>query len=355
MNISREQSIVLRGLAILGIVIHNILVGGFGFVSCNEMTFNINKTDSFFLSVTHPDIMTVGNFFAFLGWLGVPVFVLLSGYGLERKYGNTIINKQDYFRYNYLKLFLLMLPAVIFYIVTFTLSKDWISVISNILSLSLLGNIWHFSIPLNPSVYWYFGLTWELYILFILLKYVNRNHTAENSIMLIAGLVCVFLQILSYLLFPGYPDLMEWLRRNFVGWLPIFFIGIWMAHSNNSIRLPNNRIVLLVGAIVSLVLISFFNISFWSWIIVPYIALLFFALLGKYIYRGNLLRVLFIWLGRYSATIFVSQTIARGFSRRLFENTSILLMVVFYLFFTAVLAIGYQVVYVKLKNLCKLV
>ena len=168
MVIERDKTTVWRGLAILGIMIHNLLVGNFGFLSCNEMTYKPEKAMAFWDALVHPSLSIVGDSFAFLGWLGVPVFVFLSGFGLERKYSSIqTVAPKKFLQYNYRKLIVLLLPAVLCYIVFFVASHNWTSVISSILSLSLLGNIWHLILPLDPSIYWYFGLTWELYIFFL--------------------------------------------------------------------------------------------------------------------------------------------------------------------------------------------
>ena len=186
MTIDRDKTTLWRGLAISGIVIHNLLVGNFGFVGCNEMTFRISKTEDFMSSILHPSLSSIGDIFAFGGWIGVPVFVFLSGYGLQKKYGKTAsVNAKEYFTYNYRKLLLLLLPAVLFYSAFYVLTKNWPSLFSSVLSLSLLGNLWHLQLPLNPSIYWYFGLTWELYILYLIFRKCFTSQKSLNSGMLV--------------------------------------------------------------------------------------------------------------------------------------------------------------------------
>lgn len=316
------------------------------------MTFKMENTYAFFSQFTTPNWSLLGNVFAFIGWLGVPVFVFLSGFGLQKKYSKGNIEARDYLHYNYMKLLALMLPATIFYLATFIVGRDWTSVISSVLSLSMLGNLWHFALHLNPTVYWYFGLTWELYLIYLL---VRKCNVCKNNCrtLLIGGSICILLQFMLHSIAPENRVVLEWFRRNFIGWLPIFLMGIWMAERNVQYWLPSNKGVSLVLSILLLVGICFMNYNFFVWIFTPFAALAFFALLGKSIYGVPLLSNAFIWIGKYSSLIFVSQTIARGFARRLFENNSIILLVLCYLAMTILIALAYKIVYDKILKMIR--
>lgn len=348
----RQTTILLRGIAITCIVVHNILVGSFGFVRCNEMTYSVMRTTEFVSSIDSPSISFLGQMFAFLGWLGVPIFVFLSGYGLEKKYGGNAIEVKPYLKRNYLKLFLLLLPAVVFYILTFCLQRDWTSVTSNILSLSLLGNIWHFLIYLNPTVYWYFGLTWELYICFLLIK---RFYTSSkiNKMLILWGGISIALQVFVYYTFEN-NVLFEWLRRNFIGWMSVFFLGIFCANTNRDVPVPSNTILQVTICVLLLPVMVLMNYHFISWLFIPFVALYAFLIFARVLTKTRFFNAFFMWIGTYSAAIFVMQTIARGISRRLFENVSIILMMLVYLFLTVILAIAYKKVYERLKQMAKL-
>lgn len=78
--LTKENSKILRGLAITAIVLHNFLhIDLFGLSSENEMSFSVEKFMAFFSSLD--DGLLVAQIFSFLGWVGVPVFVFLTGYG----------------------------------------------------------------------------------------------------------------------------------------------------------------------------------------------------------------------------------------------------------------------------------
>lgn len=157
-----------------------------------------------------------------------------------------------------------------------------------------------------------------------------------------------------FVLCPYYNIVLEWLRRNFVGWLPIFFIGIWYANTNYQIKFPSNKLILLLFSAIMLIAICLMNLNFYAWLFAQFFALIFFALIGKLSYNVRVLKQIFLWLGKYSALIFVSQTIARGFSRRLFENTSIFIMVLAYILLTMIISMGYKYLYDKLLKIAKI-
>lgn len=191
MQISRDFTTILKGLAIIAIVIHNYPVISSGNVYCNEMRFSPEITEAFFNELKSPSVTIIGDFFKFIGWLGVPIFVFLSGFGLAKKYsgkGNALSVK-EYLSYNYLKLLFLLLPAVIFYLAIFIATKDWQAVASSLVSLTLFGNVVNHVLPINPPVYWYFGLTWQLYLIYIVIDFISSSFSRKrlNATMLTGG------------------------------------------------------------------------------------------------------------------------------------------------------------------------
>ena len=80
--LTRENSLILRGVAIVFIMLHNFLhVDFWGFTGENEMTFSLDNAAGFF-SACAAGSNWVGEFLSHIGWIGVPVFVFLTGYGV---------------------------------------------------------------------------------------------------------------------------------------------------------------------------------------------------------------------------------------------------------------------------------
>ena len=78
---------ILKGYAILFIILHNYChLKEFGLPQENEMSFTSLNWEIFIQHVTSSPIMLIPDLLSFVGWIGVPVFVFLSGFGLTKKY-----------------------------------------------------------------------------------------------------------------------------------------------------------------------------------------------------------------------------------------------------------------------------
>lgn len=111
----KENTAIMRGVAITAIMLHIYLHKEvFGFTQENEAFFSQERADSFMNAITTLDTNLFGEMFSFLGWIGVAVFVFLTGYGLAKKYPDkSDIDARRYVKHNYLKLFLLMLIGIL--------------------------------------------------------------------------------------------------------------------------------------------------------------------------------------------------------------------------------------------------
>ena len=313
MSISRKQCNELRGLAILAIIFHNFLhQTRFGFTTQNESSFDPARTQEFLGRVFHEGFWnSLGEVFSFLGWIGVPVFVFLSGYGLVKKYeqGSTPLKIKTYVKHSWLKLFLLMLPGVLFC----ALYNQFMGLgglhthIRYAIYLSLLGNFVGID-TMTPSIYWYFGLTFELYLVYILF-----NRFRSKRLLLICMIAPLILQL--GLLLLGQDNLVHFNLRNFIGWLPVFGTGIYLGryekpHVENSEK-PSSRWLYLLLLLLSSGLIVLCNVSPWSWVLIHFAALLFFYSLIKVFDGLTPVKSLFAFIGTYASFIFASHPIAR--------------------------------------------
>ena len=71
----------MRGLAIIGIFLHNYCHWlGFA-VKENEYTFTMSKASDLMQALAHPDLNLPIHLVSFFGHYGVPVFLFLSAYG----------------------------------------------------------------------------------------------------------------------------------------------------------------------------------------------------------------------------------------------------------------------------------
>lgn len=96
---------------------------------------------------------------------------------MEKKYQREErIETGRYIRHSYLKLFWLLLPAALFYFVGYSFLEGGLAKgLNNVFVLTMLNNFVCNIIPFSPGVYWYFGLTFQLYLLFLLLRKFNNR------------------------------------------------------------------------------------------------------------------------------------------------------------------------------------
>lgn len=206
MALSKDNTQVLRGLAILSIILHNFLhLPQFGFAAQNESSFTLQNTKDFLAGWGDGVLPVIGHVISFIGWVGVPVFIFLSGYGLVMKYerGNHPFSVCDHIVSSWKKLFCLMFPAVIYFMLPHLHNGFYL--LKSVLSLTMLTNLFIHVFPPDPGVYWYFGLAFELYLL-----YLFFHKFRSSKVLWISG--CVVLALAGLLEHTRY-------LRSFFLWL----------------------------------------------------------------------------------------------------------------------------------------
>ena len=310
-SLNREILTIMKGLGILFIALHNFLhIGSVThFVKENENTFDISRTYSFFDVLINCDWNIFGQFFSFLGWIGVPVFLFASGYGLVKKYSTyTPLKTKDYIFHSWKKLFLLLLPAEIFSILISLLKGNWTELIPlSLLRLTMLQNFVCAWFPFTPGVHWYFGLTFELYLLYLLINQVDT----KKLLTIFVGILLV--QIVAVIIGGTQDTIWSLIRHNFVGWGHVFLIGMIIAKTDVYKFIPQSNMVLLFLSAICLVILPFLQFNIFVWLLfVPFVSLMFFVYFAVFIQR-SFVKHIFLWLGNYSAFIFVTHPIARLF------------------------------------------
>lgn len=353
---SRENSNVMRGLAIMAIMYHNLLhTKTFGFSVENEMSFSYQRVEAF-LQAMKGDRCWGADVVSFLGWLGVPVFIFLTGYGLAIKYTPSQLNNHNtpeqflegsrFLRHSYLKLFLLMLPAVFLFAIPDLVVHEYLSVAKKLFSLTLLSNFNYPVLSYSPGVYWYFSLTFQYYVLFYLLQ-----HRWFTDQWLFIGSVAS-LVILVFLVEIEMPWLLSVYRHCFTGWFPLFSLGIWQAHRDDKYAgIGWGKCSMIV--VCTAVLVFLMNLNLIAWSVVPIVALMFFISLSRLLLMFNRLRLIIAWIGRYSAFVFVCHPIARAIVYRINNSIPLYGVIVIYFFLTMLLAVLYCRLYKKIIVLFK--
>ena len=333
--LSRTESAALRGIAILGIILHNYChFLGFA-VKENEYKFDSSRPMQFFDKLFSLDSDLFIHFFSFLGHYGVPIFLFISGYGLVKKYeahpqtGNENPSHREghsvgfaFIRKHFLKLFRLMIIGYLVFIGVYLLRHSdgaqvysWDHVLTQ---LTMTINFFYFDPDhiIKPGPYWYFGLMLQLYILYILVIYRWR----QNSLLIALAAGSILLEAC----FGNQQDWLNYIRYNFIGGLLPFCMGIWAARrdplSNSPEGESNSKPPLgeVWWGLISALFVLIGGMYFWTWLIVPaFIATgaiatvkLLSACKGILSPLSSLLSPL-SWLGSISAMLFVMHPIAR--------------------------------------------
>ena len=207
-----------------------------------------------------------------------------------------------------MKLFLLMTPAYLFYwlcrvfIAFFSeprlnLNGFVYLVVKGVSQLTFTTNFF-FPETIDPGVYWYFGLTAQLYILYAMLKKLS-----DHNLIIIATLDVLLLSVLE--IFDMSLPYVFLLRKSGIGWLACFIIGIILARKR--VEVSSSSFLLFVFL---LVLLALFSISVYSWMLPELFCVILFVL-----YRKNMIICNRIWanVGNISASIFAIHPILRYF------------------------------------------
>ncbi|MCI6161560.1 MAG: acyltransferase [Prevotellaceae bacterium] len=308
--LSLAESKALRGIAILGIVLHNYChFLGFA-VKENEYTFHADKPMQLWDKCLALDKDFFVHLLSFFGHYGVPVFLFISGFGLVAKYekgGAEEVPTVAFVRYHFLKLFRLMFIGYgVFVAVYFMRANDgwevyaWDKVLAQ---LTMTANI-VFAEPnriIKPGPYWYFGLMLQLYIVYRLLFY--RHRTPGVLLAMMAG--CWMLQVAATVWNPFETDLLNYLRYNFVGGILPFGLGILYARHARMQGKTFHTLMAAVSAVA--VFAGSFTLHTWFW--VPLFVTTGAVAIVKLLPQGVLSAC--AWMGGVSSALFVMHPVMR--------------------------------------------
>lgn len=312
--LTRAECNALRGIAILGIFLHNFCHWLNPVVKENEYLYFQHNVDWFAQCATRVNELFPAHVISFFGHYGVPVFLFLSAYGLEMKYGNGQGKAPDgrrvvvssFVRYHYLKLFKMMIVGFIcFTVVDAMTAGSWHYNVAQIVGQLLMINNFYDQPDRNiwPGPFWFFGLMLQLYVVYRLLLY-RRHWGWTVGLMAVCTVAQLFMD-------PEGENLNYW-RYNFMGGMLPFGLGLLFARYGNKVMLVN----LTFGSfLMSWVVCSFFIVSasgsFYTWVIVPalvcYASVYFIKTVSTLPLPWLRARIGYVlgWLGNVSAALFV--------------------------------------------------
>ncbi len=346
--LSKENSLVLRGMAIMVIMLHNFLHNPqLGFSLENEMSFSQERA-SFFFNILYSGKLNAYELFSFLGWTGVAIFVFLTGYGVSSLSNECRYTKCQILKRRYIKLLLLLFPAMLVFVVGDIIEHNLFpAIIKRFLYLTMMVNVVYPWFRCHPGVYWYFSLTFQFYLIYALFaKYLH-----ERNLIIISVLTIIGLGILSSL---DCPELLSVYRHCFTGWFIVFAIGVWLGKQKSSIISTEHWILMdVIVFLMAAVLVILMNRYMMTWLLIPVVALVMYLALGLMMMRSSVLMKLFTWIGKLSAAIFVCHPISRLVINRLMlpRVDNILFVVLVYIVVTLIIAMMYDRLYKKLISI----
>jgi len=272
-KLSLQQTQALRGLAILGIILHNYCHFLKFAVKENEYTFTAEKPRQLLEKLMSIDSDLFIHILSFFGHYGVPVFLFISGYGLVKKYeaphsapegatnvsvpdgnvdpthtaanvsvpdgnvappgaeGGGLSSSLSFLLRHFRKLFRLMIWGFLLFVAVYFLRHDdgatvysWDRIAAQ-LTMTVNFLYEHPDRIIKPGPYWYFGLMMQIYALYIFVIHRWRS----NWLLLALVAVCWLVQVMM----PT-PDALNFVRYNFIGGMLPFALGVAMARCENS-------------------------------------------------------------------------------------------------------------------------
>ena len=348
MTLSRQDTAFLKGIAILLIVVHNFCHWLPRSVIENEYTFVADRIWQYLGYVEHGGPHLLLNFFSHFGHYGVPLFLFLSGYGLVKKYeraGATPIGVGAFLWHNAVKLWKLMIPALLLYMVGEYVLRDGFQKSWSTIPwlLSYCSNL----VPATDLIlgpWWFFGLIMQCYLLYRVLFLPRRSPWMLWGVVALTMLIQIVLQQTDFHFNYGGKEVyaLEYYRYNAPGHLLSFALGI--AAARGEIRWTRPWLTMALGWI--LLLTSAFSV--WLWWLSPLYAVMALLPLAQLV-RQPQSRALLERVGLWSAAIFAVHPIVRrhlilGAQKavRMDEPTLVYSTILLYLLITLALAWVYE-------------
>ena len=312
--LTRDECTAMRGIAILAIVLHNYCHFIGKIVKENEYQFLTSHNEGLWQVLSNPDSLLPVHLLSYFGHYGVPVFLFLSGFGLVMKYERKIqeqVAVVPFIRYNYLKLLRMLIVGFTLFVIVDALAPGrfqfhWNHVIAQLLM--YINVLPHPDKIIWPGIYWFFGLMMELYIVYRLLLYRQKNW-----VVIALFTICWLLQVFC----DPEGETLNRLRYNFIGGMLPFGIGILVGRSIDKIHFSMSRwfwamVVVIVSA---LIFVMCFHYQSWLWI--PILIIVGTIAIVKAM--SQKMKNLMVWFGSISAAMFVAHPIAR----KLFINVAL--------------------------------
>ncbi len=316
-HLTKTECSSMRGVAILGIMLHNYCHWLKMAVKENEFIFSDARAEGIVNAIMNPSWNLPVHLLSFFGHYGVPVFLFLSAYGLTLKYerGGADDRVWHFLKKHFVKLFSMMMVGFALFVVFDRLvdgphKYELMDVVSMI---GMFGNV----LPspdkvIWPGPYWFFGLMMQLYIIYRLFLY--KRHWAVTVLFM---MVCLVLQWL----FGADEEVLNRLRYNFIGGMLPFGLGllygrtkVYVRHSDNPAWVMRHRhivkdILLFFTVLCLIFAVLMWSLDFMTWLFVPVLICALSVAIVKL--TPSFLNNWLAWIGSISSAIFIFHPVTR--------------------------------------------
>jgi len=230
-NFSKEDTLIYKGIGILLILFHNFFRRFPPWTGENEWYFSSVHFDKFFHGLLDTPFEFINLFFSYFGHFGLQIFIFISGVGLALSMQNRDRNWGIFMIERLKKLYPLMITGFVF-LVVYKIAFDgqmigWYYIREFIYKLLFLHtfNISKDSALSLTGPWWFFGLIFQLYVIFPLLFKMIKKYRIK-AFLVICLISYVWIYISQYVYQPKAYIL---LFQNAPGHLPVFALGILLA------------------------------------------------------------------------------------------------------------------------------
>lgn len=343
--LSRTECNMLRGVAIILIVLNNFGHNVNGVHTDNEFNYNYDRILGFYESFANHSSVLPLELLSFYSPFGVMLFIFLSGYGLVLKYekgnGRSISNFGFVFDH-YKKLFVMQAKGLAFFLLLYLLfeSKEIVHVLLIVKQLLLAGNVFSRHFVIIPGPYWFFGMIFEMYIIYRFLLY-----RCSSKIMLV--IVLASLIIMGFLEPNG--RIITYFRMNVGLALLPFSLGVLAArHWRKDLIDLDSKLKCMCCFIIAFVFLTLSKLSFYTWLFMPFFIVVTSVAFVKLLVNNMIITRSLVWFGGLSGVMFVIHPALREILiTRANENGQCYEVLFIYFFLTIVLSVMLKPVFSK--------
>jgi len=317
-DISKTETNLFKGIAILMIVIHNFL-HRFPTPKENEMVFFPERIFDLLSIITTEPQGIIRALFSFFGHFGVQIFIFLSAYGLTKKYHN---NDNNIIYFSFIKerllkiypMFLLALLSYLIYMSIYTVFYEGLSLLpwlqsiakSFIFKVTLLFNLYPGQGYSLVGPWWFMSFIFQFYLVFPFMLSLYKKYGTKFLV-----LISCFAITLSFLTNGTFGNVSIFFTV--LGHVPVLCLGMYFA-KEQEVKIPNI-------ALFALLLIYFVGnvneqLFFVSHFCMALILIYLFTTIVKKLKVNSHLYKLFMFFGTISMPLFL----VNGFLRAPLEG-----------------------------------